>query len=80
MLTKLTLRMNPLLIKRAKAYAKQHGTSVSQIVSDYFSLLNQSGDIKNMPSSKITNSLRGVLKGSNLDKKDFKTHLDDKYL
>lgn len=80
MSTKLTLRMSPLLIKRAKVYAKKHGKSVSQIVGDYFSLLNQKLETKKMPLLPLTSSLRGVLKESKISEKDYKKHLEDKYL
>lgn len=82
MSTKLTLRMNSLLIKQAKIYAKQHGKSVSQIVGDYFSLLNQMAGKKrkSSPTLPLTNSLRGVLKDSEISEKDYKKHLADKYL
>lgn len=80
MATKLTLRICPLLIKRAKAYAKMHDKSVSQIVADYFSLLTQKVvETKRNPSLPLTNSLRGVLNGTNISEKDYKKHLEDKY-
>ena len=37
--TKLTLRFDQRLIRRAKAHARRSGKSVSEIVADYFSLL-----------------------------------------
>lgn len=81
MTTKLTLRINPLLIKRAKGYAKRHGKSVSQIVGDYFLLLNHVKKSEEKISSlPITRSLRGVLKGVNLSEMDYKKHLEKKYL
>ena len=33
---KLTLRMDQEQVERAKAYAAQHGKSLSQLVADYF--------------------------------------------
>ena len=39
MQTKLTLRVDEKLVKKAKAYAKKTGKSVSQLVAEYFSLL-----------------------------------------
>jgi len=80
MTTKLTLRLSPLLIKRAKVYAKKHGKSVSQIVGDYFSLLSQSAATKRMAPLPLTQSLRGVLKESHVSDKDYKKYLEDKYL
>jgi hypothetical protein len=80
MITKLTLRMDSLLIKQAKIYAKQHGKSVSQIVGNYFSLLDQALGTKRKSSLPLTNSLRGVLRNSAVSEKDYKKHLEDKYL
>ena len=78
---KLTLRIDPLLIQQAKDYAKQHNRSVSQIVSDYFSLLHT--QIKKTiasPSLPISHSLRGVLKKTDLNQQDYQQYLEDKYL
>lgn len=84
MATKLTLRISPILIKRAKIYAKQHGKSVSQIVGDYFSLLGyvvvSEEDPQESPALPLTKSLKGILKGTTLSEKDYKKHLEKKYL
>lgn len=65
MTAKLTLSMNPMLINQAKAYAKKHGKSVSKLVEDYFSLLDQVTETPSESSFPLTNSLRGALKGVN---------------
>jgi hypothetical protein len=81
MQTKLTLRIDELLIERAKSYAKKHGKSVSQIVSGYFLLLNRSGESQSAISIlPITQSLRGVLKNNSFSESDYKHHLEKKYL
>ena len=77
---KLTLRLSPALIKRAKTYAKQHETSVSQVVSDYFAVLNDTLDTNQPLSLPITNSLKGLLKSSRITEEDYKKHLEKKYL
>ena len=77
--TKLTLRVDSLLIKQAKIYAKQHGKSVSQMVGDYFSLLNATNN-QTSPVLPLTASLRGVLKNTSLSEQDYKSYLDEKYL
>ena len=41
MQNKLTLRIDEKLIAKAKAFAKSNGKSVSQIVADYFNLLDK---------------------------------------
>jgi uncharacterized protein DUF6364 len=80
MQTKLTLRLEDQLIEQAKSYAAHAGKSVSQIVSDYFKLLTLQKTKTNSPSTPITQSLRGLLRESKLDEKDYKKHLKDKYL
>jgi len=80
MQTKLTLRLEDQLIEQAKSYAAQAGKSVSQIVSDYFKLLTSHKTGENSPSTPITQSLRGLLRESKLDEKDYRKHLEEKYL
>ena len=80
MQTKLTLRLENQLIEEAKSYAAQAGKSVSQIVSDYFKLLTSQNIKAGTPSTPITQSLRGFLRDSKLDEKDFKKFLEEKYL
>jgi len=80
MQTKLTLRLEDQLIEQAKSYAAQAGKSLSQVVADYFKMLTSEKNKPKSPSTPITQSLRGVLRESNLDEKDYKKHLEEKYL
>lgn len=82
MSVKLTLRLDPLSIKRAKWYAKKHNTSVSQLVENYFVLLqNKQGTISNqLQHLPITASLRGILKKSTVTEIDYQDYLSKKYL
>jgi Family of unknown function (DUF6364) len=80
MQTKLTLRLEEQLIEQAKIYAAQAGKSVSQIVAEYFKLLTSQKNRANVPSTPITQSLRGLLRESNLDEKDYKKYLEKKHL
>jgi hypothetical protein len=80
MQTKLTLRLEDQLIEQAKSYAAQSGKSVSQIVAEYFKLLTSKKVISNSPSTPITQSLRGLLRESTLDEKDYKKYLEGKHL
>lgn len=80
MQTKLTLRLEDQLIEHAKLYAAQAGKSVSQIVADYFRLLTSQKTKTSVPSTPITQSLRGLLRESNLDENDYKKYLEEKYL
>lgn len=80
MQTKLTLRLEDQLIEQAKSYAANAGKSVSQIVSDYFKLLTLQKTNVTSPSTPLTQSLRGLLRESKLDEKDYKKHLEEKHL
>ena len=77
---KLTLRIDEGLINRAKRYSKRSGKSVSSIVADYFSLLDHVPAAELPKPAKIITSLVGVLKNKCLDERDYKKHLEDKYL
>ena len=77
MQTKLTLRLDDKLIKRAKTVANKSGKSVSQLVAEYFSLLNA----QSPPEPEITPTvqrLKGVLKKS-IDVQDYQKYLEEKY-
>ena len=79
MQTKLTLRLEEQLIEQAKTYAAEAGKSVSQIVAEYFKLLTTQKVKANHPSTPITQSLRGLLRKSKLDEKDYKKYLEKKH-
>jgi hypothetical protein len=78
MQTKLTLRLEDSLIHQAKCYAKEHDKSLSQVVADYFKILTQ--QTEKTAISPVTKSLIGILNSSDIDQKDYKKHLEEKYL
>jgi hypothetical protein len=78
MQTKLTLRLDEQLIEQAKSHARRSGKSLSQMVADYFAQLERRPEVKELPA--VTDSLKGVLKSARIDEKDYRTHLEDKYL
>jgi hypothetical protein len=80
MQTKLTLRLEDRLIEQAKSYAARAGKSVSQVVADYFRLLADEKPKTAAPSAPITESLRGLLRESKLDERDYKKFLEEKHL
>ena len=79
MQTKLTLRLDARLIRRAKAYARRAGKSVSAVVADYFALLNQEAEdvATNVPPG--VRALRGALRDADGDVADYRRHLVRKY-
>ena len=78
MQTKLTLRLDLSVIRRAKQYARRTGKSLSSIVSDYFSSLSDASEIRRVSAPKVR-SLVGMLKGSSLDEGDYRRHLAKKH-
>ncbi|MHB1344131.1 MAG: DUF6364 family protein [Thermoleophilia bacterium] len=75
--TKLTLRLDDKLIASAKRHSAESGKSVSQLVADFFALIDaQDRDVDITPRVR---SLRGVLAGSGLDESDYRRHLEEKY-
>jgi hypothetical protein len=80
MQTKLTLRLDEKLIRRAKSFAKRTGKSVSQIVADYFVLLGEESKERDLPLTPIVRSLKGSLGGAEVDVEDYRHYLEDKYL
>jgi Family of unknown function (DUF6364) len=77
--TKLTLRMDEAIVRKAKIEAKRRGKSVSRMVAEFIESigLEQTSE-KELPPT--TASLVGILKGKEISEEDYKTHLRDKYL
>jgi hypothetical protein len=77
--------MDQSLIKRAKAFARSRGKSVSRLVSDYFALLEDPADSEAPATADpdmlppITKSLRGALQGAKLDEQDYRDYLQRKH-
>ena len=80
MITKLTLRMDDNLIESAKEYSAQTGKSVSRIVADLFEIIKNEKLNKEEMLTPTIRSLKGILKGKQVDEKDYKKYLDEKYL
>ena len=78
--TKLTLRLDEKLIKSAKNHATTSGKSVSQMVADYFALLDKKPLTDPTQLTPIVKSLKGALKNTSVDETDYKTYLEEKYL
>lgn len=81
---KLTLRLDEKLIKRAKKYARDKGTSVSQLVANYFKAIDEPTADKTSSSEEdlppITRSLAGVLRETDIDETDYREYLEQKHL
>ena len=77
--TKLTLRMDANLIESAKQYSAKTGKSVSRIVADLFEIIKNEKMEKDYPITTSVLSLKGALKGKNVDETDYKKYLEEKY-
>ena len=80
MYTKLTLRLDDDLIRRAKTTAQKSGKSLSQLVSDFFTVLGSREGEELDDLSPNVRALLGVLRNSKMDEDDYKRHLEEKYL
>jgi hypothetical protein len=75
MQAKLTLTVSPDVIAAAKAYAAETGTSVSQLVEDYLSLVTSRPALTG--EAPVLARLRGSLRGVDVD--DYRRHLAQTY-
>lgn len=75
--TKLTLRLDDVLVEQAKAEAAQRGKSVSQMFAEFVSLLAPSSRKRSLPP--VTRSLLGIMKDHRLSEEDCRSHLREKY-
>jgi hypothetical protein len=77
--TKLTLRLDDRLIKRAKRYSDRSGKSVSQLVSDYFALIEADEPIPGADLTPRVRAMIGSLKGAVTTEDDYHRHLEEKH-
>lgn len=77
---KLTLRLEEELIELAKSYSRETGKSLSRIVADYFRMLTArpGGDVEALPPT--VQSLKGSLRGAEVDEDDYRRYLEEKHL
>ena len=76
--TKLTLRMDRDLVKRAKIYAGKSGKSVSAIVADYFEHLDSPLQAKGHRLTPAVKGLIGILPTS-ADEAAYRKHIQIKH-
>ena len=79
MATKLTLRLDEELIRRAKEHSQRTGRSLSRMVADYFAALDRlPSDEEELPPR--VRSLRGVLRDAEVDEAAYRRHLEERHL
>lgn len=82
-MSKLTLHVDPELVRSVKHYAKRHHISVSQLVSVYFKRISQrikpvtASAVQSLPP--LTASLKGVIKQTKIDEKEYYKYLEEKH-
>lgn len=77
--TKLTLRLDDHLIDRARRYSSRSGKSISQLVADYFALIETDEPISGTELTPRVRAMIGSLKGANITEEDYRLHLQEKY-
>jgi hypothetical protein len=77
--TKLTLRLDDQLIERAKQYAERSGKSVSQLVADYFALLDAGRPVPGTELTPRVRALVGALRGAPVGEEEYRAHLVEKH-
>ena len=77
--TKLTLRLDDALIRSAKRYSERTGRSLSQLVANYFTLIDSGEDVSDSELTPRVQSLLGALGRSPVDEQDYKRYLEEKH-
>jgi hypothetical protein len=75
--TKLTLRLDDALIHRAKLHASRSGRSLSKLVADYFTLMEDVADTSGI--TPRVRSLLGSLDPGSASREDYWAHLERKH-
>jgi len=79
MKAKVTLDIDPNLIKQAKSYVKKNKVSLSVLIENYLSLLTKKSEVVSVVSP-LVESLTGVISLKESDNKNVKRFLDSKKL
>mgnify|MGYP001766849923 CR=1 FL=1 len=76
--TKLTLKLDQLVIDEVKKYAKVNHQSVSKLVENYFRVLVAQKSVQKK-ISPLVQELSGVISESDLNGTDYASYLEAKY-
>ena len=80
MQTKLTLRLEEELIERAKLYARGAGSSVSQLVADYFAVLDARLEVEKGLVTPLVRSMKGALRELDVDIGVYRRDSEERHL
>ena len=80
MQSKLTIRVDDALIRKAKLLAKKRGTSVSKIFGDFIS--SQTEDLPSQDLPPLTSSMLGAIRqgGDLAQEDDYRKYLEERHL
>jgi len=78
MQTKLTLRVDEKLVRKARRYSKRSGKSISRLVADYLTLINAGEEMDERELTPRVRSLLGALAGGKVAEEDYRRHLEEK--
>ncbi len=78
-MSKLTLSVDQEVVARAKRYAEERGTSVSQLVERYLDALARPPVVAEEELPPSLRRLRGILKGVKFDREEYLDYLERKY-
>jgi hypothetical protein len=73
---KLTIRVSHDVLDGAKRYAREHGTTLTRLVTVYLERLGQESDP--LAAAPITRGLAGILPAS-ADRQEYRDHLEQKH-
>lgn len=79
MQSKLTIRLDSALIRRAKDYARRSGKSIASVVAEYFASLSNGVDRESDELPPKVRSLKGALRGSKVSENDYRAHIEEKH-
>ena len=79
MKTKLTLSVEEGLIRKAKLYAEEQGTSVSSLVERFFAVIKQRPDVEANENTAFTKALRGTIPEGDGAEDEYVRYLNEKH-
>ena len=79
MQTKLTLRLEADLIRKGKRHAGKVGKSLSRLVADYLTLLDEGTGPSSGPLTPRVRSLLGALAGHGGSEEEYRRHVERKH-
>lgn len=79
MKTKLTLRVDDEVVRRAKRYALEHDTSLSRMVEGYFDAIGRASSGGTEARSSRVRRLLGALEDADVRERDYREHLERKH-